>query len=95
VLALATLAAIVFAWLNFLQRSRYDLGMMVWRGPTARRVEAWKVAADSPAPRWNTFWRHLLAINDVAVPRAAVVANRLYRPGFDQLATSSPAMRGI
>ena len=25
VLALATLAAVIFAWLNFLQRTRYDL----------------------------------------------------------------------
>jgi len=32
--------------------------------------------------RWNTFCDILLAINDVAVPRAAVVANRLYRAGL-------------
>ena len=25
VLALATLAAVIFAWLNFVQRSRYDI----------------------------------------------------------------------
>src|SRR5258708_22997183 len=81
VLALATLAAIVFAWLNFLQRSRYDLvddGVAWSDGPAG--VEAWKVAVDSPASAAGIHSGDiLLAINDLAVPRAAVVANRLYR----------------
>ena len=84
VLALATLAAIVFAWLNFLQRSRYDLvdDGVAWTDALAG-VEAWKVAADSPASAAGIHAGDiLLAINDVAVPRAAVVANRLYRAGL-------------
>src|SRR3981189_303676 len=84
VLALATLAAIVFAWLNFLQRSRYDLvdDGVAWSDGLAG-VEAWKVAADSPASAAGIHSGDiLLAINDVAVPRAASVANRLYRAGL-------------
>src|SRR5882757_10299061 len=84
VLALATLAAIVFAWLNFLQRSRYDLvdDGVAWSDGLAG-VEAWKVAADSPASAAGIHSGDiLLAINDVAVPRAAVVANRLYHAGL-------------
>src|SRR6266446_5759583 len=84
VLALATLAAIVFAWLNFLQRSCYDLvdDGVAWSDGLAG-VEAWKVAADSPASAAGIHSGDiLLAINDVAVPRAAVVANRLYRAGL-------------
>jgi PAS domain S-box-containing protein len=84
VLALATLAAIVFAWLNFLQRSRYDMvddGVAWSDGPAG--VEAWKVSADSPASAAGIHSGDtLLAINDVAVPRAAAVANRLYRAGL-------------
>src|SRR6201987_4384885 len=84
VLALATLAAIVFAWLNFVQRSRYEQvdDGVAWSDGVAG-VEAWKVAPDSPA---SVAGIHpgdvLLAINDVAVPRAAVVPNRLYRAGL-------------
>src|ERR1700751_1431504 len=84
VLALATLAAIVFAWLNFVQRSRYeqvDDGVAWSDGRVG--VEAWKVAADSPASAAGIHSGDiLLAINDVAVPRAAVVPNRLYRAGL-------------
>ena len=50
VLALATLAAVIFAWLNFLQRSRYDMvddGVAWTDSPLG--IEAWKVAANSPA----------------------------------------------
>jgi len=42
-----------------------------------------EVAADSPASAAGIHSGDiLLAINDVAVPRAAVVANRLYRAGL-------------
>src|ERR1700740_554026 len=84
VLALATLAAIVFAWLNFLQRSRYEQvdDGVAWSDGVAG-VEAWKVAPDSPASVAGIHSGDiLLAINDVAVPRAASVANRLYRAGL-------------
>src|SRR6202795_1772222 len=84
VLALATLAAIVFAWLNFVQRSRYDQvdGGVAWSdGPAG--VEAWKVAADSPASAAGIHpGDTLLTINDVPVPKAAHVTRRLYRAGL-------------
>jgi PAS domain S-box-containing protein len=84
VLALATLAAVVFGWLNFLQRSRYDQvdDGVAWSDAPAG-VEAWKIAPDSPA---SVAGIHpgdiLLAINDVPVPKAAHVARRLYRAGL-------------
>ena len=84
VLALATLAAIVFAWLNFLQRSRYEQvdDGVAWSDGAAG-VEAWKVASESPASAAGIHPGDiLLAINDIAVPRAASVANRLYRAGL-------------
>src|SRR5271165_3798644 len=84
VLALATLAAVIFAWLNFVQRSRYDQvddGVAWSDGP--KGIEAWKVAPDSPAAvagiRPGDI---LLSINDAAVPSAAHVARRLYRAGL-------------
>ncbi len=83
VLALATLAAIVFSWYNFVQRSRYDLvddGVAWSDGPAG--VEAWKVAPDSPAAAAGIHPGDvLIAINDVPVPKAALVARRLYRAG--------------
>ena len=84
VLALATLAAVIFAWLNFVQRSRYDIvddGVAWTDSPTG--IEAWKVAADSPAAMAGIrAGDMLLTINDVAVPSAANVARRLYRAGL-------------
>jgi two-component system, NtrC family, sensor kinase len=84
VLALATLAAVIFAWLNFVQRSRYDQvddGVAWSDGPNG--IEAWKVAPDSPAAvagiRPGDI---LLLINDAPVPSAAHVARRLYRAGL-------------
>jgi two-component system, NtrC family, sensor kinase len=84
VLALATLAAVTYAWLNFLQRSHFDLvdDGVAWTD-TGTGIEAWKVAANSPA---STAGIHpgdkLLAINDATVPSAAYVARRLYRAGL-------------
>jgi len=84
VLALATLAAIIFSWYNFVQRSRYDLvddGVAWTDGPYG--VEAWKVAPDSPASAAGIRPGDVLvAINDVPVPKAAHVARRLYRAGL-------------
>jgi PAS domain S-box-containing protein len=84
VLALATLAAVIFAWLNFVQRSRYDIvddGVAWTDSPNG--IEAWKVAADSPAAMAGIrAGDMLLTINDVAVPSAANVARRLYRAGL-------------
>ena len=84
VLALATLAAIIFAWLNFLQRSRYDLvdDGVAW-SDSATGIEAWKVTPDSPASAAGIRPGDLLiAINDAPVPSAASVARRLYRAGL-------------
>jgi len=84
VLALATLAAVVFAWLNFVQRSRYDIvddGVAWTDAPNG--IEAWKVSPDSPAAMAGIRAGDLLlTINDVAVPSAANVARRLYRAGL-------------
>src|SRR5208283_3134455 len=84
VLALATLAAVTFAWLNFLQRSKFDLvdDGVAW-SDSAAGVEAWRVAPDSPAAGAGIRPGDiLLTINDVAVPNAAQVARRLFRAGL-------------
>jgi two-component system, NtrC family, sensor kinase len=84
VLALATLAAVIFAWLNFLQRSRYDIvdDGVAWTD-SPHGIEAWKVAADSPAAMAGIHPGDvLLTINDASVPSAATVARRLYRAGL-------------
>ena len=84
VLALATLAAVIFAWLNFVQRSRYDIvdDGVAWTDSSSG-IEAWKVAADSPAAMAGIRTGDvLLAINDAPVPSAAQVARRLYRAGL-------------
>jgi two-component system NtrC family sensor kinase len=84
VLALATLAAMIFAWLNFVQRSRYDQvdDGVAW-SDSPKGIEAWKVAPESPAAvagiRPGDI---LLFINDAPVPSAAHVARRLYRAGL-------------
>jgi PAS domain S-box-containing protein len=84
VLALATLAAVIFAWLNFVQRSRYDLvdDGVAW-SDTPSGIEAWKVTPSSPASAAGILPGDLLlAINDAPVPSAAYVARRLYRAGL-------------
>jgi two-component system, NtrC family, sensor kinase len=84
VLALATLAAVIFAWLNFVQRSRYDQvdDGVAW-SDNAAGIEAWKVAPDSPASAAGIHAGDILiAINDVPVPSAAHVARRMYRAGL-------------
>jgi PAS domain S-box-containing protein len=84
VLALATLAAVIFAWLNFVQRSHYDMvddGVAWSDGPSG--IEAWKIVPDSPA---STAGIHpgdiLIAIDDAPVPNASHVARRLFRAGL-------------
>ncbi len=84
VLALATLAAVIFAWLNFLQRSRYDFPHdgVTW-SDNATGIEAWKVTANSPAADAGIRSGDiLLAINDARVPSAAQVSHRLDRVGL-------------
>jgi two-component system NtrC family sensor kinase len=84
VLALATLAAVIFAWLNFVQRSRYDVvnDGVAW-SDSVNGIEAWKVTADSPAAMAGIRPGDLLlTINDAPVPNAAFVARRLFRAGL-------------
>jgi len=84
VLALATLAAVIFAWLNFLQRTRYDLvdDGVAWTDSTTG-IEAWTVTAGSPgAAAGIRPGDQLLAINDIAVPNEKHVAQRLFRAGL-------------
>jgi len=84
VLALVTLAAVIFAWFNFVQRSKYDSidDGVAWTD-TDQGITAWKVAPNSPA---NSAGIHegdrLLAINGSPLPNAAHVARRLYRAGL-------------
>src|SRR5215831_3796297 len=84
VLALTTLAAIIFSWYNFVQRSRYDVvddGVAWTDGPAG--VEAWKITADSPGSAAGIRSGDVLtAINDVPLAKAADVARRLYRAGL-------------
>lgn len=84
VLALATLTAIIFAWLNFVQRSHYDLvddGVAWTDSPSG--ILAWKVAPESPASVAGVRPGDiLLTINDATVPDAAHVVRRLYRAGL-------------
>src|SRR5271168_1044638 len=52
VLALATLAAMIFAWLNFVQRSQFEAPEdgVAWLD-TTQGIQAWQVAPNSPALR--------------------------------------------
>jgi two-component system, NtrC family, sensor kinase len=84
VLALATLAAVTFAWLNFLQRSRFDLvdDGVAWTD-SASGIEAWRVVPESPASAAGIRPGDLLvAIDGVPVPSAVHVARRLFRAGL-------------
>jgi PAS domain S-box-containing protein len=84
VLALATLAAFIFAWLNFVQREQFDIpdDGVAWFD-TANGVQAWKLAPNSPAA--NVGIRPgdvLIAINDVPVTTQVQVTKRLWRAGL-------------
>ncbi len=84
VLALATLAAVTYGWLNFRQRSEFDLvdDGVAW-SDSAAGIEAWRVAPDSPAAGAGIRPGDLLlTINDAPVPNAAHVARRLFRAGL-------------
>src|ERR1700738_2213971 len=84
ILALATVAAVVFAWLNFVQRSRYDVvdDGVAWTDG-GRGIEAWRVAPESPASMAGIRAGDILiAIDEQPVPSAAHVMRRLYRAGL-------------
>jgi two-component system, NtrC family, sensor kinase len=84
VLALATLAAVIFAWLNFLQRTRYDLvdDGVAWSDSNTG-IEAWRVSPGSPgAAAGIRPGDQLIAIDDIAVPNEKHVTQRLFRAGL-------------
>src|SRR5712692_10996194 len=84
VLALATLAAVIFALLNFDQRTRYEFvdDGVAWLD-TAHGIQAWQVAPNSPAAHAGIRADDLLlSIDGVPVVRAALVPSRLTRAGL-------------
>jgi PAS domain S-box-containing protein len=84
VLALATLAAVIFALLNFDQRARFDSpdDGVAWLD-TDHGVQAWRVAPASPAVRAGIHTGdRLIAIDEVPVARALDVTKRLWRAGM-------------
>jgi two-component system, NtrC family, sensor kinase len=84
VLALATLAAMVFAWLNFVQRTEFESpdDGVVWLD-TTQGVQAQQIAPNSPAARAGIrVGDDLLAVNDAPVARQVDVTKRLWRAGL-------------
>ena len=83
-LALATLAAVIFALINFDQRSRFEVVYdgVAWLD-TDHGIQASRVSPNSPATRAGLRPGDiLLAINGVPVTRAAEIARRLDRAGL-------------
>src|SRR5437763_3758755 len=84
VLALATLAALIFALLNFDQRTRYAQAYdgVTWID-TEHGVQARHVSPNSPGSHAAIRVGDILrAFNEVPVSRAAEVARRLDRAGL-------------
>ena len=84
VLALATLAAVIFAYINFEQRSKFELvdDGVAWLD-TDHGVEAWKVSPGSSGARAGIRpGDRLVAIDSVPVARAVQVTMRLTRAGL-------------
>ena len=84
VLALATLTAVVFAWLNLLQRITFETpdDGVAWLD-NSTGVEAWKLAPDSPAAYAGIRAGDVLvAIDGVPVKTQVQVSKRLWRAGL-------------
>src|ERR1700682_504659 len=84
ILALATLAAMIFAWLNFVQRETFDTpdDGVAWLD-TASGAQAWKLAPNSPAARAGIRPGDLLiSINNVPVTSQVQVTRRLWHAGL-------------
>jgi two-component system NtrC family sensor kinase len=83
-LALATLAAVIFAAYNFDQRARYETPEdgVVWLD-TDHGVQAWRVTPNSPAARAGIrAGDRLVAINDAPISRDVQVTEKLWRAGL-------------
>ncbi len=84
VLALTTLAAVIFALLNFDQRNRFEVVSdgVAWL-ETDQGIQARQIAPNSPATRAGIrTGDFLLTFNGTPVSRAAEVAQRLDRAGL-------------
>jgi two-component system, NtrC family, sensor kinase len=84
VLALATLAAVIYAWINFRQRETYEIpdDGVAW-SDTSHGAEAWKLAPNSPAARAGIRPGDILvAINGAPVETQVQVTRRLWRAGL-------------
>ena len=84
VLALATLAAVIYAWINFRQRETYEIpdDGVAWLD-TSHGAQAWKLAPNSPAARAGVRPGDILiSINGVRVDTQVQVTKRLWRAGL-------------
>src|SRR6266478_1887250 len=84
VLALATLAAVIFALINFDQRTRFEVVYdgVAWLD-TDHGIEASLISPNSPATRAGIHQGDvLLRFNGASIKRAAEVAQRLDRAGL-------------
>ena len=84
VLALATLAAMIYAWINFRQREIFEIpdDGVAWLDTTSG-AQAWKVTPNSPAARAGVRPEDvLIAIDDSAVHNQVQVTKRLFRAGL-------------
>src|ERR1700733_2451351 len=84
VLALATLTAVIYAWINFRQRETYEIpdDGVAWFD-TNHGAKAWKVTPNSPAARVGIRPDDvLIAINDAPVDTQVQVTKRLWRAGL-------------
>src|SRR5438477_1399415 len=84
ILALATLAAVVFAILNFDQRARFESpdDGVAWRD-TDHGVEAWNVTSNGPAARAGIRQSdRLIATGDQPITNALQVTKRVWKAGL-------------